>query len=248
MINKKTGTSAPIIHSPGMSNPDYDDTNECWGFFCRVAEKANSKSPSDTEIVVCNNMEEPVAEKCLNSMGLKYTALGKDIKNWDNILKIQLVLDHISKCEAEQILYFDSRDVVVVGDISHCDDILDRRQCSMLFNAETKFYPKCPSLKGTEMFERQRSPNEYFALNAGCWIGKTEFLKDALEDALDMDLSRHLSENKGAIEEYRIIKSDQLRWHLLYERLHPKIKVDHRCEMFQNIYLHKRSDFFFRLL
>lgn len=248
MINKKTGTSAPIIHSPGMSNSDYEKTNSCWGVFRKMSKRAVSKSPCKTEIVVCNNMKEPIVEACLNSIGIKFLPLGKKEKIWNNILKIQLVLEHISKCEAEQILYIDSRDVVVVGDIAQCDGILEKYSCRMLFGAETNFYPKCPSLEQTEVFERQMSTNDYFALNAGCWIGDKEFLKTVMREALDIDLTGHLSENRGAIEKYRITESDQFRWHLMYERHQPEIKVDHRCELFQNIYLHKRSDFYFKSL
>lgn len=248
MMNKNTKTEPPIIHSPGTKNKDYNETNPCWNLAQCISKRAKSKSLLKTTIVLCNNVKDSITENCLSSMGIPYVALGKDIKDWDNILKMELVLNYIEKYQPLQVLYMDSIDVVVVGDIGKCDCVLEEHKCKMLFSSETKFYPRCPSLMNVEEFEKEKSPNQYFALNAGCWIGYSEFLAKVLKEALSMDMSHYKEKNSRHLEEYRITKSDQFRWHILYQKHYPDIKLDHFCEIFQSLYLHEHSDFHFKLL
>lgn len=248
MINKNTKTKPPIVHSPGTKNKDYNQTNPCWNLAKCISKRAKSKIPSKTTIILCNNVTDSVTENCLELMGIPYVALGKNVKTWNNILKVELVLNYIEKYRPSQVLYMDSVDVVVVGEMEKCDDILKDKNCKMLFSSETSFYPKCSSLESIENFEKEKSPNEYFALNAGCWIGNTDFLIEILKEALHMDMDYHKKKNSKELEEYRITKSDQFRWHILYEKYYPEIKLDHFCEIFQSLYLHDHSNFHFKLL
>lgn len=248
MINKSTKTRPLIIHSPGTKNKDYEKTNPCWNLAKCISRRAKSKILSKTTIILCNNLEDSVTEYCLKSMVVPYVVLGKEFKNWNNILKIELILNYIKKYCPEQVLYMDSIDVVVLGEMEKCDHILEEKNCKMLFSSEKKFYPKCPSLENVENFEKEKSPNEYFALNAGCWIGNCEFLVRVLSEALYMNMDEHKKKNSKYLEEYRITKSDQFRWHILYERYYPEIQLDHFCQIFQSLYLHNYSDFYFKLL
>jgi hypothetical protein len=191
---------------------------------------------------LCNNLEESAAENSLKNSGLEYTVLGKNVQNWDNMHKIKLVLDHMDKTRAKNILYMDSADVVVVGNLVPCVGLFENMDCEIVFNAELKFYPSCPSLNNIEQFEKAVSPNEYFALNAGCWMGRKNFVRKMLEELLLIDINEHLEKNRGFIEDWRISKSDQFRWHLMHRKYHPKIKLDHGCLIFQNIFLHKPGD------
>jgi hypothetical protein len=248
LTNKRTNTKPSIIHSPGMANSDYFKTNSCWSIIEKLSKKAKSNSPKKTSVILCNNIDDSVAEQCLKRIGIDHLVLGKQVEKWNNLYKLKLIVDYLEKSKPEQILYVDSTDVLVIGDITECDNILQKNKCKMIFNAELKFYPQCPSLKCNEEFEIRTSPNEYFALNAGCWIAESDFLLSVLEEILNMDMTSHVIENKGKIEEFRITKSDQFRWHILYKKYYPKIKLDHKCDIFQNIYLHNHFDFFQKML
>lgn len=230
-----------------MGSKDYDLTNPCWGRFLSMSERAKSRPMGRTEVVLCNNIENSLAERCLKRMGLNYVRLGMGIRKWNNIMKAELLYDYLELSRPEQVLYLDSTDVVPVGDMSSCDTALDEAGCGMLFSAETRFYPQCPSLSGVERFERSTSPNEYFALNAGCFLARGDFLRGVLPDFFAVDIERHLEENKGALEPIRVSGSDQFRWHILYKTHHPLITLDHYCRIFQTAYLHKASDFGFKI-
>jgi hypothetical protein len=179
----------------------------------------------------------------LKKIGCDYTVLGKEIKNWNNLYKVDLISKYLEKTDSETILYLDSTDVLVVGDID--ESILKKKKCKMLFNAELKFYPSCPSLEEEERFEKSVCENQYFALNAGCWMGEVSFVKKIIQDFFDLDLEieNHVEENKNKLEKIRITNSDQFRWHILYKKNFPEIQIDSRCELFQNIFMHSKTDF-----
>lgn len=242
MINRRTKGRPAIVHSPGMANPDYELTNPCWRHALKISQKTKSNQPEDTEIILCNNLRESVAEYSLKNAGLRFTVLGKEIRDWDNMKKVKLVLDHLKESETKNVLYMDSTDVVIVDDLAPCIERFSNENCEILFNAELKFYPSCPSLSEIEEFERKISPNEYFALNAGCWIGRREFVTDVMEELLDIEINEHIEANRGFLDEWRVSKSDQFRWHLLYHRHSPRIKLDHECSIFQNVFLHGSGD------
>lgn len=243
MINKKTGTNPPIIHSPGMANFNYKETNSCWELFKNISKRSKSRNAQRAKIVLCNNLNSTETENCLTELGLSFLVLGKDIKNWNNILKVKLIYESLKNISEDYIIYLDSTDVCITGDIFNSIEVLEKNKCEILFNAELQFYPSCPSLDPIEQFEKNNSNTDYFALNAGCWIAKKEFLEPILNELLNMNVEDHLLKNKGYIEEFRITGSDQFRWHILYQKYFPQIKVDENCDLFQNIFLHKFSDF-----
>lgn len=248
MINKKTKSRPAIIHCPGMNNPNNEKALECWRIFRSISKNAKSRQPADTEIVLCTNKVDSEAETCLKSCGMNYTILGRDIRDWRNAYKINLIFEHIKTCNSKQILYIDSFDSILVSDICICDKILSEKKCKMIFGSETEFYPRCPSLYEVEMFEKTISPNEYFALNSGCWVGETAFLRTILDDMVEIEIgiSEHLKKNKGHIDERRITNSDQFRWHIAYKKHYPKIQLDHYCKLFQNICFHEKNNFCFK--
>lgn len=246
-MNKKTRTNPPIIHSPGMANLNYKETNSCWEMFKNISKKANSRSPRETKIVLCNNLATTEAEKCLSNLGVSFIVLGKEIENWNNLLKVELILNNLNEIYEDNIMYLDSTDVCIIGDIYNSIEVLEKNNCDMLFNAEKQFYPSCPSLDSIENFEIKMSDTCYFALNAGCWIAKKEYLRRILPELLEINVDKYLLESYGHIEPFRISESDQFRWHILYKKHHPRIKVDKNCELFQNVFLHKHNDFILKV-
>lgn len=226
-----------------MGNENHASMNPCWPDFLSMSRGASSRQPERTTIVLCNNLEDSVAERCLRGMGLEYVKLGGGVKEWDNTFKSRLMEEYLVGHSGGQILYIDSKDVVVVGDLSVCDTALERLGCGMLFSAEEKFYPRCATLASVESFERSVSPNEYFSLNAGCLLADAGFLKEAIGDFWKIDIQDHVRKNKGTLASYTVAHSDQFRWHLLYERYHPQIRLDHGCELFQTTFMHTHADF-----
>lgn len=242
MINQKTKTKPSIIHSPGMSNPYYYKTNSFWPHALKISNKISSIKKGNLEIILCNNLKNPLTELNLKKIGIEYTVLGKEIKQWNNIYKVKLIKDYLYKTKSKFILYLDSTDVLIIRDLE--ETILSKKSCKMLFNAEVKFYPSCKSLYKEEEFEKSISPNEYFALNAGCWIAEVDFLKKVIVDFINIDkkIDKYIDANESLNKE-KIINSDQFRWHILYKKNYPNIKIDNMCDFFQNIFLHSEKDF-----
>lgn len=243
MINLRTGGSPIIVHSPGMGRPDHAERNPCWGGFVSLSERSSSSSPSGTTVVLCNNLGDSVAERCLRRMGVGYVRLGEGLSEWNNLKKVRLMGEYLKGHRGGQILYIDSSDVVVVGDLSRLDGLLGRLGCGMLFSAETEFYPSCPGFGDLESWERSVSPNDYFALNAGCWLADPSFLVSLIREFWRLDLSAHLEASRGVLQYHTVAKDDQFRWHLIYRMFRPSVRLDHGCDVFQTTFLHSPSDF-----
>ena len=91
-----------------------------------------------------------------------------------------------------------------------------------MFNGEKNCWPAdLPELRAWE--ETVGEP-PFTYLNAGVWIGRRESCLELYRCA------RRLAETLEAEP-----RSDQLRLKLAYRELYPAVRVDHRCEMFQNI-------------
>lgn len=151
---------------------------------------------------------------------LRHTVLGQDATQWYNRMKLTSAADYLAGSKFEFTLGADSSDVLLRGEPS---EILERflsMDCDMLFNAELHCWPDSldPAIKAFE--ESVASDHAFKYLNGGVWIGKTAFCKEVFERG------KKLGQGPGS--EQAILKQ-------VYKEFYPRIKLDHRCEIFQTL-------------
>ena len=136
-------------------------------------------------------------------------------------MKAGLLAEYLPNIDTKYTMGIDSHDVCLLRDANLMIDAFENDfagDCDMLFNAELISYPPNPKLS---TFERgiygEESPFCY--LNSGVWIAKTDFLKAVIGDILEIRSSRP--------------RSDQEIYRKLHKKYYPKIKIDHRCKLFQ---------------
>ncbi|NIQ15564.1 MAG: hypothetical protein GTO02_14550, partial [Candidatus Dadabacteria bacterium] len=121
------------------------------------------------------------------------------------------------------ILSSDSSDVVVVGDLLNIVQKFESFDCEMVFNAEKNIWPTDLSKNMIE-FEKARAGDYIFAfLNAGLWIGKTDFVKRVIREMFTYKFkTKHTM-------------SEQIYYKFLQFHHPDDIKLDYKCQIFQNI-------------
>lgn len=217
------GTYPSIIHSPGRIA-----YSPLWNRIANLQTKA-TVVPKDLTIVTCNSGSASTFvtkngyklgsfEKSLN--GLPHVILGEGCNNWTNVKKIEILFEFLGEGRTKYTLYVDSADAIMVGDPAVVLEKFKSMQCRMLFNAEKNFWP--PEMNELKSFEEGVAKHPFCYLNAGAWIGETEYCKELFALA-------KLQSPPGRPH------SEQARIKPLYPELHPDVKIDDTCEIFQNI-------------
>src|SRR5262245_10600916 len=88
-----------IIHFPG------DGPSDFWAYIDEVTSRllntaANStlKTPEELTILLVNNYSAPMlTEASLKHLGLRYVVVNTRIKQWNNFIKLELVLDYLKR-------------------------------------------------------------------------------------------------------------------------------------------------------
>jgi hypothetical protein len=173
--------------------------------------------PNNLHIVTFNNgssSHNKDVGSLENSIKNKCTVMGSDIKEWNNVKKISLIIDFLKLNKTEYILSCDSSDVVIFS----LDKIIEKflnKSCEILFNAEKNVWPRGYNNE-KEWF---REPFCY--LNAGVCIGKRESMLQFYEQCLSLIMPNDQSEQK-------IVKQTFYKWY-------PKILIDDDCSVFQTL-------------
>ena len=177
----------------------------------------------DTTYFICTSYggRETCLEKTLKYFKVPYVVKGRGTENWRNTMKAGLLAEYLPNIQTKYTMGIDCHDVCLLKEANGIIDLFEKNfaeNCDMLFNAELVSYPKNPEIA---TFEKEiygdESPFSY--LNSGVWIAKTEFLKKVMEDILTFRSSRP--------------RSDQEIYRKLHQKYYPKIKIDHRCNIFQ---------------
>lgn len=220
--NKKHNSYPNIVHFPGIK----PKTNSFWEKIQKIPLQEIQKNPELT-IFTWNNKEEPgILEKNLDRLKIEYTVLGQQIKNWNNILKLQLTNDFLKSVETKFVMGLDSIDVIV---LNPC--ILDKFNefnCKLLFNGQNYCYPK--NRNNNEIYEFVLKEQKEFNsnLNAGAWIGETNFCKKFFSECLNAK-----SKDKNPIEKFWNI-SEQIYIKTIAQHYIPnEIKIDSSSKIFQ---------------
>lgn len=226
IFNRITGTYPIFFHAPGnKNNPErYWDINKIWG---RIQHLRGEKQPKQkTKILTCNNSHKGVFEQSLDTLGYKYKVLSNN--PWINYIKIDLFLEELRRTTEQYVIGADSFDVICVGNI---DEAIEKYASSkMLISAEKNFFPPIEPLNNYKYLEESQAVNKTWKyLNSGIWMGPTEICLEFFE------LCKKLHNSRPAYNDYAADRSDQLIFHLAYEKMQQKVQLDYDCNVFQTV-------------
>jgi hypothetical protein len=183
--------------------------------------------PPDLTIVTCNNGHPAMGcfERSLRHMGLECGVLGHGVSPWINSRdKPDLIARAARRCVTGFILYADSRDALLIqppqlllGRFKACFN------CDLLFGADRLSYPPNPTWKSFEDNLAGAAHSDFKYLNAGTWIGRTQFVAEFFEKA-----SRWKPFSSAPESEQGIIR-DLLPW------AGSRVAIDYRCDIFLNV-------------
>lgn len=208
--------------------------------------KGSLKSPSDITILLIHNYnKESLMEKSLRYVGIKNFIVLKIKFNgaWFNTLKLIELKNYLdsNSCQTKYIFYCDSCDAVLRDDPEKAINHLEEEKCDLLMSS-TKFsggYECMPEVKKWADQIASKSGYAFRYLNSGVYFGKTEFLREVVDSAVeyitDNDLPRkeyeRLRENGYLCEHLtdfpKGVGCDQVILRYLHPRFYPRMKIDY---------------------
>lgn len=185
-----------------------------------------------------NNNEHGSAVRQMRHFGMKVNVLGQGLQHYDHHVKIPLLIDYIPRITKEYTMFFDADDIhFSEGPKRLLETFENECDCEMLCNADAWFFPNGPQAAITmkkwmyELTNKEADmPTPYMYLNSGLWIAQTKFLKEEFLPRLK--ILRAMQDLNMSTQTYSDI--DQSLFHYIYKDLHPRMKIDHSCKLFQS--------------
>lgn len=233
MIRSQFGTSPQLIHAPDCSKNPY------WDKLCRVFLNRTKTVHNchDLTVLTWNNRKKGAFERSLEIKGIPHIITGQNDNPWSNYNKFKYNIQIARECGTKYLMGCDSHDVLFIGDPCEVVDRFSRMDCRLLFNCEKFFYPNFPepTLQRWRSFEMSVGQRPYQFLNAGMWIGETDFCQEFFQhadavrvyDLFDCEPYEFLRKSS--------IGCDQSSLHHIFPHFHPRVSLDYRCEVFLNI-------------
>jgi hypothetical protein len=229
IVNKKYNTRPSILHCPSKNFRNcffLDGVRPDWPKLISHFTKTplDFKVPAKVKVITFSNIKnKTLLEKNLDSVGIDYLILGKQIEKWENIKKIELLVENLPKIDEEFVLVLDAADALVVSSLDNLIKKFSLFGCDVVFNAEPFSWPM-----ESVYFKREDSicSEPFNHLNSGCFIGKTKFCAQLYLECLNY------CDKITETHKY----SDQIKIKPFYLKMYPKIKIDYRCEIFQIFY------------
>lgn len=233
--------------------------------YCRMIERevlarpgispGGVDTPDDLDVVLCSTRsKKQYTEHLLDAQGIVgYSVLGRHLPEWKHIHKIQLILEHIdSHPKPELLLHLDATDVLVVGELrSAVNAFLKTSSCGLLFGAEKNSAPGSSTTNGItaverqlietiEDFEKSTYSRPFLHLNAGCFIGRKTAIRELFTKA--MLLQQALPITTVLHNGNSLVDDDQLVLRELHRFHYPRVQIDHRSLVFQNLFAIRRRE------
>lgn len=166
-----------------------------------------------------------VLEKSLDHLGVPYVVMGAGIHPWINSQhKLQLTVAALATIRTAYVLGVDSRDAIVIDDPYLLVERFTRQfSCELLFSADLINWPTLSRFEKFEAVLPEARASRFRYLNSGMWIGKTEFCRAFFDAAL----------NVPPVPEEP--SSDQGIYKQMFPDYYPRLQLDYRCALFQNI-------------
>jgi hypothetical protein len=225
VVNLLFNTTPVVIHAQGRHSykPYWQPIKEK---FFGSPRRVLGPIPELT-ILTWNNGHEAmgILEKSLDHLGVPCLVLGQGVKNWVNSRdKPRLTRDALASITTRFVAGVDSRDAIF---IEHPRLILERFRrefdCEMVFSADRMNWPNHGEFKRFEDSLPGAQSSDFRYLNGGAWIGRTDFCHEFFAAAAE---TPPLADAPEA--EQGILKR-------LFQTYHPRVQLDYRSSMFQNI-------------
>ena len=225
MKNTFTNSEPIVYHAPGRTR-----RLPLWGELVRSEFTSDIVDVPSFDVITWSTTEtETAVEKSIKSLDGDVTVLRKPMDNWLNIDKVFLTLEFARQSSADYIVGLDAFDVILTKHPSHIvDRFVNCFNCDLLFNASTRSWTcDVPSLRHAEFFENGFD-KKYKHLNAGCWVGKREYVIEFFENVASLD-RESLFDNKYRKSEQASVKFSA------FPSSYPKVDIDSNCIIFQHL-------------
>jgi hypothetical protein len=230
LTNQLFNTRPLLVHAHGAML-----TNPAWPRIKQAALSVTPRPPhalKDLTVITCNNGNNTMGlfERSAYLHGIPIRVYGMGINPWINSRdKPRFIHEALASIESAYVMYADSRDVVIVGDLDCAvERFVSKYDCGLLFGADRMNWPALPGFRHFESSIAPSSASQFRYLNGGTWIGKTVVCRQFFSWAI----------NTPAVPEAP--DSEQGILKRLFPQCYPYVQLDYRCELFQNIgYLYK---------
>ena len=214
-----------LVHAAGKA-----EQLPLWPAVLRAADdwRIETRLDPNLTVITFNNggsLDHPykrlgLFEESLRRNGIEdIVVLGASVTDWRYPLKITLLLEYLTTAPVKAfVLVADSADVILTNDMATLVEQFKTHGCRALFNAERRHYPR-----DLPPFDEEVAPGEFFpCLNSGIWIADTAFARELAAYCAELQVAKHKN-------------CDQTRYKTAYRHFYPAIRVDHRCQLFQNL-------------
>jgi len=226
--NNLSGTYPVIVHGPNAKAPIWKQLLRCYK---RIIQKV--EVDDRLTILTWNNLAKGVLEESLDLAGVPHVVKGRDRVVWNNLMKFRFNLEVIDQVKTEYVMGLDSHDVLFLGKPKDVVDRFSTMDCSMLFNAETRFYPdlRVDYYQKNKVFQQSISQSKFCYLNAGAWIGRREFCREFWQSCREVKFW----EMVDCSDPPKLYSCDQSVIHGVFNKYHPKVTLDYHCNIFLNV-------------
>ncbi len=208
------------------------------------------EQPKDLTIATCRNEgtlsdriiphlagyeDISILEKNMEYLGLDLVVLRDARLPWRNTFKFEMLNNYLKDCPTEYFMCLDAIDIIWVDEPQKVMDIFKSFNCDALFMSthSTDGYSCMPEVK--QWVETINVPGRY--LNSGVYIGKTSFVKEMIEEAMNyavppgviMGEYHEWLETKP--KDYPKGSQDQDIFRYIEKKFYPRMKVDYQNKM-----------------
>jgi hypothetical protein len=209
------------------------------------------KMPKNLTIITCRNegpmterlvdsligwVEISVLEKSLEYLGIEGLVVLKDDRlPWRNTFKFEMLHNYLNsgKCNTEYFMCCDAIDVIFKKDPQEVIDIFESFNCEALFMSTPGLdgYSCMPEVK---RFVDKINGNSGRYLNSGVYIGRTEFVKEVISEAMNYAIPHGVTMDKykeylnSSPKNYPKGSQDQDIFRYIEPKFYPRMKVDYQ--------------------
>lgn len=225
LTNRNFGTQPLIVHAHGplQNKPAWPSIKEAV-----FSLPAQSLGPiEELTLLTCNNGHENMGlfERSAANLGIPCMVRGEGIMPWINSRhKPQVIYEALHEINTEYVLYADSRDAVLLGNPHQAIQRLKGKTgCDLLFGGDRINWPALDHFRRFESSLLGAKESQFRFLNGGAWIGRTVFSREFFAAAIRTSPVQEVPDS-----EQGILKT-------LFPEYYPRVQLDYRCEILQNI-------------
>lgn len=213
-------------HGPHSFKPQWEAVRDG---FAEAQVQPTHLPPANLTVVTCNNGHQAMGmfERSCQRWEQPFTVCGQGRVPWVNSKdKPEALFDVLGQLTTDYVLYADSRDAIMVGDLQYALDTFLREfpGCKLLMGADRLNWPNVPEFSSYEKSLPGAENEGGFAfLNGGVWLGEREFAREFFAEALRTEPVATVADS-----EQGILKK-------LFPRYYPRVQLDYQSRIIANL-------------